>query len=421
MTARDLDALGAMLTRHLTGEQVRSADSDRAALRTRRDELRGRLGRQLGEWLHLLPALELLPGLIGDVEGLRDGHRERERAKLELEAVETLADEIATDSGLRRAIGADGHRVVRNRLDHAVQARRGQLDRARGQRPVSPLNGFADAELAEVQAGAQAALGRELHDPVSTALDLRRVEARLAELDDQAVAGGAAAEDQLRRRDELAVELGRTEQRAEQLADRLVEHDTTLASLRTQVARLEQRLSAEDDTEWLAAADSVCAALEEFVVTARSSAVDGVRAGMLAGLSRLLRKTALVRDVEINPATYAVRMLGADGDEVELPSAAEHQLAAMAFIEGVLTASAAPMPLFVDTPLARLDSHHRRAVVAAFWPSLGRQVIVLSTDEEIVGGLLELARPHLAETYLVACDDHGASSIRPGAYLEAPS
>jgi DNA sulfur modification protein DndD len=90
----------------------------------------------------------------------------------------------------------------------------------------------------------------------------------------------------------------------------------------------------------------------------------------------------------------------------------------MAFVQAVLAASSNPVPLFVDTPLARLDSTHREAVVSRFWPALGRQVIVLSTDEEVVADLLDLLEPNLVELYLVDSGSDGSSSVTTGAYFE---
>lgn len=92
---------------------------------------------------------------------------------------------------------------------------------------------------------------------------------------------------------------------------------------------------------------------------------------------------------------------------------------AMAFAAAILDCSGAPLPMFVDTPLARLDGSHRGNVIRRFWPRVGRQVFVLSTDEEVAGPLLERLTEHVAQMYSVEHDDAtGRSRVLPGRYFE---
>ena len=41
-----------------------------------------------------------------------------------------------------------------------------------------------------------------------------------------------------------------------------------------------------------------------------------------------------------------------------------------------------PLPLVIDTPLARFDATHRNRLIADFFPSVSNQVILFATDEE---------------------------------------
>jgi len=49
----------------------------------------------------------------------------------------------------------------------------------------------------------------------------------------------------------------------------------------------------------------------------------------------------------------------------------------------------------IDTPLSRLDSKHRDAIVSHYFPQAGPQVIVLSTDTEVDREYYDLLAPHL--------------------------
>ncbi|MHB1583060.1 MAG: DNA sulfur modification protein DndD [Acidimicrobiales bacterium] len=395
--------------------------ADLVGLRERRAGLRSRLGRHLGDWLYLWPAFDVLSSLASDVDAQGKQRTGRDRLKLELEAVESLAEHLAADGSLRRKIGAAPINEFRRWLQAEVDERQSNLDAALIEAQEDGLASFSDPELADISVAISGAQ-RDLTDVQELAADLLRVDRRVREMEDLLAAADrdSTTAQLLRRRDELNVLLGEQRATAERLRSEVEEHDAALASLRSQLAGVEGRLNvSDDDQRWLITADATAAALDEFLADARAEASRAVQQRMLYNLRTLMRKDNLVTDVVIDPATHVTRLLGADGNDVELPSAGEHQLAAMAFIDAVLAAAENPIPVFVDTPLARLDSHHRRAVVKDFWPSLGRQVIVLSTDEEVVDDLLLFAEPAVAATYHIECDSTGASSITKDRYLEA--
>lgn len=76
------------------------------------------------------------------------------------------------------------------------------------------------------------------------------------------------------------------------------------------------------------------------------------------------------------------------------------------------------MPTIIDTPLGRLDSSHRRHLVDRYFPLASHQVILLSTDEEIVGGYHKALAPFVAHHYRLAHDEaFGQTRIEPG-YFE---
>jgi DNA sulfur modification protein DndD len=394
--------------------------SDLVGLREQRAGLRSRLGRHLNEWLYFWPAFEELQSLNDDVAAQGEQRTGRDRLKLELESVESLGERLTADQSFRRKVGASPVKEFRTWLQAAINERQNELDAATVEAQGDSLGQFSDAELADVRAAISGTY-RDLTDVQELAADLLRVDRRIREME-----GLLAAADRdsttaqvLRRRDELNVLLGEQRATAEGLRSQVEERDSELTSLRSQLSSMEARLNVtDDDQHWLETADATVAALDEFLAEARAEASQAVQIRMLHNLRTLMRKDNLVSDVVIDPITHVTRLLGQDGSDVELPSAAEHQLAAMAFIDAVLAAADNPIPVFVDTPLARLDSHHRRAVVRDFWPNLGRQVIVFSTDEEVVDDLFVFAEPAVAAMYRIECDDSGASTLTIDEYLE---
>lgn len=111
-------------------------------------------------------------------------------------------------------------------------------------------------------------------------------------------------------------------------------------------------------------------------------------------LRSLWNKSDRVVNVEIS---FAERRISLFDDYGELKkkdlSAGEKQLFAIAFIHALARLSERQMPFVIDTPLGRLDRQHRARFVADFLPTASHQVLLLSTDTEIVGELYDQLKP----------------------------
>lgn len=64
-------------------------------------------------------------------------------------------------------------------------------------------------------------------------------------------------------------------------------------------------------------------------------------------------------------------------------SAGEQQIFVMSLYQSLAEIRTSELPFVIDTPLARIDSEHRRNILDHFFSRLPGQVIILSTDEEI--------------------------------------
>lgn len=142
---------------------------------------------------------------------------------------------------------------------------------------------------------------------------------------------------------------------------------------------------------------------------------------MLESFQKLLRKNDLVTGLSINPETFEPTLTGRDGKTlpIERLSAGERQLLATSMLWGLARASGRPVPTIIDTPLGRLDSSHRKHLVERYFPNASHQVLLLSTDEEIVGKYLESIKPYTTRTYLLAHNEPaGKTNIESGYFAE---
>ena len=78
-------------------------------------------------------------------------------------------------------------------------------------------------------------------------------------------------------------------------------------------------------------------------------------------------------------------MFNQHNEEIDIMSRSEgeKQLISLGMIWALTKVSGSKMPFVIDTPLARLDSIHRKNVVEHYFTRLSDQVIILSTDTEI--------------------------------------
>ncbi len=85
-------------------------------------------------------------------------------------------------------------------------------------------------------------------------------------------------------------------------------------------------------------------------------------------------------------------------------SAGERQLYAMSLLWALRLVSKLPLPLAIDTPLARLDEIHRLRFIHDYIPQVSDQVILFTTDAEMDSDLLTELRPQLARIYRLTYD-----------------
>lgn len=88
-------------------------------------------------------------------------------------------------------------------------------------------------------------------------------------------------------------------------------------------------------------------------------------------------------------------------------SAGMKQLAATALLWALKEASGREVPLIVDTPLGRIDRAHQENLLTRYYPTVGRQVIVLPTDSELDEGKYRVLAPHVFREYHLINDETG--------------
>jgi DNA sulfur modification protein DndD len=135
----------------------------------------------------------------------------------------------------------------------------------------------------------------------------------------------------------------------------------------------------------------------------------------------LLSRKDLKRQMTIDPNTFAVTIKSDDGSRVDKGdfSAGEKQIYAISMLWALARVSGRPLPLIIDTPLARLDKDHRKLLGTHYFPHASHQVIILSTDTEIDETILPLMGSHVSKSYELDFDSASRSTtVRQGYFVE---
>ena len=136
---------------------------------------------------------------------------------------------------------------------------------------------------------------------------------------------------------------------------------------------------------------------------------------------KLAYKKHLIEKIQMDPVTLDIHYLNRNGEEVEKKklSAGEKQLMVISLLWALAICSKKKLPVIIDTPLSRLDSIHREALITTYFPNASDQTIILSTDSEIDQKYYELMKPHIGDEFtLVYNDELMKTSIKEGYLFE---
>ena len=117
--------------------------------------------------------------------------------------------------------------------------------------------------------------------------------------------------------------------------------------------------------------------------------------------------------------SLAIKYLSEEGKEVtqDSLSAGEQQLMVISILWALAICSKKKLPVIIDTPLSRLDSLHRAALINTYFPNAGEQTIILSTDSEIDSTYYGLMKDNVGDEFTLKYDEKTKSTSIERGYL----
>lgn len=122
---------------------------------------------------------------------------------------------------------------------------------------------------------------------------------------------------------------------------------------------------------------------------------------------KLANKKKLIDRIEMDAQSLDLHYYNASQVEVikSALSAGEKQLMVIAILWALAICSKKKLPVIIDTPLSRLDSVHRSALVTSYFPKASDQTIILSTDSEIDRGYYDMMKAWIGDEFTLYYDD----------------
>jgi DNA sulfur modification protein DndD len=213
--------------------------------------------------------------------------------------------------------------------------------------------------------------------------------------------------------------------------ERFTKKAEQVAESRTALDLLDQKLQ-KSETEYRRSADRVVSASSQRLALERAEKTQAVLRDFKDALIEqkvraveqeitlcfgLLSRKKFKRVFEIDVASFAVSLRDEQGRSVaksEL-SAGEKQIYAIAVLWALGRVAKSPVPIIIDTPLARLDSEHRNLLIEHYFPLVSHQVIILSTDTEIDEKSMRALEPSIAKSFELDFDSsEQATSVKSG-------
>ena len=182
-----------------------------------------------------------------------------------------------------------------------------------------------------------------------------------------------------------------------------------------------QSMEAADDRDRLVKYSSIASNLtNKFIVKLQSRKVDQLAKIMTVCYKQLANKKNLIDSIQMDPVTLDLSYWDFQRNQVSKTSlsAGEKQLMVVALLWALAICSKKKLPVIIDTPLSRLYSDHRKALITTYFPNASDQTIILSTDTEINAFYYGLMKENIGDEFTLEYhDDIKATTIREGDFL----
>ena len=160
--------------------------------------------------------------------------------------------------------------------------------------------------------------------------------------------------------------------------------------------------------------------IDRFMIELQKQKTDVLGKTITVCYKKLANKKKLIETIAMDSETLEIAYYDINGNIVDKDSlsAGEKQLMVIAILWALAICSKKKLPVIIDTPLSRLDSLHRIALIKTYFPNASEQTIILSTDSEIDKIYYEMMKDDIGDEFTLVYDEKTKStSIKKGYFV----
>jgi len=229
--------------------------------------------------------------------------------------------------------------------------------------------------------------------------------------------------------DELILEYSSKKETAEynisEKREQIGKNKQQIEKLRSDIVRLNQQLVTlvkkvdinEQNNLKIQKSNLYIEVLHQFLDEQKNKHKDSLEKTILTELKTLMHKlnsepnqTKFIEDVKVTILASGqgmkITLFDQDDNEIrkESLSSGEKQIYISCLIKAILKESIKNLPIFIDTPLGRLDEEHRDSITKKYYPALSEQVVLFSTNSEITPKRFKEISGNISKSYLLFND-----------------
>lgn len=160
--------------------------------------------------------------------------------------------------------------------------------------------------------------------------------------------------------------------------------------------------------------------LKEYKIRLQKRKIDVLTDTVSSCFKAIANKQNLIDRIEVDPVSLDFTYIDSNHNVVPKSSLSEgeKQMMIISILWALSICSKKKLPVIIDTPLARLDSEHRKSLIRTYFPNAGEQTIILSTDSEISGDYYSLLKEYVSDEFTLIYNDETKSSHIESGYFE---
>jgi len=230
--------------------------------------------------------------------------------------------------------------------------------------------------------------------------------------------------------DEEVIEYTTNKNEAERKIEKLIEEKGSFQNQKESLKRDNEKLNqslqvllkkisvSEQKKKKLDKANLYIKALEDFVSDQKKGKCASLEQTTFKEMYQLMHKlkdgsngkfiAAIKAEALPNNDGLKISLFDGDGNITpkESLSMGEKQIYISSLVKAILSLAVQDFPIFIDTPLGRLDHEHINNFLVSYYPNLASQVVLMATNNEIPPSRFKLVKDYVATAYLLESNNN---------------